>query len=124
MIVDDLPLFQPLPDVAPSRTPSRSTSLEAAESVRNLTSRHRAVWECLRRLGPSADFQLEAAYDRYSGADWWVAQTPQSLRSRRAMLAHPHYGLVVTDGSKVRNAEGRNALVWAAVNPERAKRLW
>ena len=116
-----LDLFTPLPDLAPSRTKGPATSAAAAEGLRNLTARHRAVWECLRALGPSADWQLEDAYDTFGREPWWTPQTSQSIRSRRAMLAR--YGLVVTDGRRVPSPNGYQSRVWAAVDPGRAKRL-
>lgn len=109
--------------MAPHRATDPSTSRAAADSVRNLTDRHRAVWEALRRLGPSADFELEAGYDRFRGADWWVPQTGSSIRSRRNMLTRPAYGLVVTDGTKRASPNGGHAAqVFAAVDPDRAAR--
>lgn len=119
-----LPLFQPLPDIAPVRHPSRDTSCEAAASIRDLTVRHEAVWRVLRAIGPSTDAELEAAYDRFFVEPWWVAQTAQSQRSRRALLAHAHYELVVTDGSKRPTPNGNMATVWAAVDPARAEALF
>lgn len=118
-----LPLFTALPDTAPVRTSDPETSHLAAERLRNLTKRHEAVWRVLRALGPSADFEIEAAYDRFGGEVWWVAQTAQSIRSRRKMLEL--YGLVVTDGERRPSPNGRNpARVWAAVAPSRAERLF
>ena len=120
-----LDLFQSLPDMAPSRRLSPATSHAAAASVRDLTARHRAVYEALRRLGPSADFEIEAGYDRFSGEAWWTPQTGQSLRSRRAMLAHRYYELVVTAGHRRPSPNGGHpALVWAAVDPVRAAALF
>lgn len=104
--------------------PARETSCKAAASIRDLTARHEAVWRVLRALGPSTDFELEAAYDRFQGEPWWVPQTAQSQRSRRALLAHPHYELVVTDGSKRLGPNGNRATVWAAADPDRAERLF
>ena len=119
-----LPLFQPLPDVAPVRHPSRETSVQAAAGIRDLTQRHEAVWRVLRAIGPATDCELEAAYDRFENETWWSPQTAQSQRSRRALLAHPHYGLVVTDGSKRPTPNGNQATVFAAVDADRAETLF
>lgn len=123
--VEGLPLFQALPDLAPSRYPGAATSQAAAGAIRNLTARHRAVYEALRRLPPRADFELEADYDQFAAEAWYVPQTGQSLRSRRAMLAHPHYGLVVDTGRRIESPNGgHGCTVWEAVDEDRAARLF
>ena len=118
-----LPLFAQDVLHARSRRSDPTTSHQAGNGLRNLTERHRAVWECLRTLGPSPDFALEARYDAFADRPWWTAQTAQSLRSRRKMLQL--YGLVVTDGTRRPSPNGGHpALVWAAVDPERAITLF
>lgn len=117
-----LPLFTALPDTAPVRASDPETSRAAAAGLRNLTHRHEAVWRVLRSLGPSADFEVEAAYDRFATEVWWQRQSPQSIRSRRAMLLR--YELVLCTGVKVPTPNGTLAFTWAAVDPGRAATLF
>lgn len=107
---------------ARSRRTDPATSRDAAAGLRRLTTRHAAVWECLRIIGPAADWQVEERYDYFVGDTWWVPQTNQSIRSRRAMLCR--YGLVVCTGQRIPTGNGTMAYTWAAVNPERAATLF
>lgn len=91
-----------------TRKTDPETSVEAGESVRNVTETQDYILRVLRR--PRADFQLVEAYRAYKRAP---RASESGIRSRRAELVER--GLVVDSGARVIMPSGRRAIVWEAV---------
>lgn len=102
----------PLPDVAPAR--GQRTSYMAAESIDNVNERQWAVYCTLQEWGPLTDEQIEThyGYNRRGPVPEVVAQSPQSLRTRRAELTKA--GHVEFTGLYRPTRSGRQAMVWAS----------
>lgn len=83
------------------------TSVEAADSVKNLTETKRAILGLLKH--PSTDEQLVNRYQSYSRAGFAPMASPSGIRSRRHELAVAGYLEAVDYG---KTAMGRRAIIW------------
>ena len=105
---------------AHARRTDPGTSHAAADSVRELTDRQRAVLAILRQHGPLTDEQLVARYTAlqqlHDGAP--PQQSPSGIRTRRSEL-HAR-GDVIDTGEKATMTTGREAILWDAIPAPRA----
>jgi hypothetical protein len=83
------------------------TSVEAADSVRNLTDTKHTILLILK--SPATDEQLIERYRIYSQANISPKASPSGIRSRRHELAEAGYLEVVGIG---KSAMGRRSLIW------------
>lgn len=99
-----------------TRTGDPETSLEAAESVKEITLKQNAVLWLLRTMGPMTDTLLNARYNETSsGAQVFPhlpRQSDSGLRARRSELVTRN--LVRDTGRKKKLPSGRRAIVWEA----------
>lgn len=83
------------------------TSVEAADSVANLTATKKAILDLLKV--PCTDESLVARYESLARTYTVPMASPSGIRSRRHELAVAGY-LTAVDYSK--SASGRRAIVW------------
>lgn len=83
------------------------TSVEAADSVTNLTETKKAILGLLKH--PSTDEQLVNRYQVYARSGFAPMASPSGIRSRRHELTVAGYVEAVDYG---KTAMGRRAIVW------------
>lgn len=88
-------------DRAHARNSDPITSLEAADSVFDITGAQTKVLEAFRRHGPMTDEQLFAL---------GLGLSPSGTRSRRSELVDRR--LVEDSGMKTVTASGRRTIIW------------
>ena len=93
-----------------ARRTDPSTSRNAAASVRELTTKQRAVLSTFRVRGPMTDEQLVEVYGRMVKHSLYPEQSQSGLRTRRKELVRR--GELADTGEKRRMQTGRMAIVW------------
>ena len=88
-----------------ARKTDPTTSHQAAESVKDITTTQAFILRALRK--PRTDVDLVAAYRAYKTAP---EASESGIRSRRSELVA--LGKVVDTGARIKLASGRNAIVW------------
>ncbi len=95
-----------------TRTGDPETSLEAAESVTEITTKQNAVLWVLTVLGPMTDTTLNRHYNDHNEFPFVPEQSDSGLRARRSELVTRN--LVRDTGRKEKLPSGRRAIVWEA----------
>ena len=95
-----------------ARLSDPQTSVEAAKSVKHVTSTQSAIRSLL--VNEMTDEELFVAYSKAVTKGLAPLASPSGVRSRRAELVV--LGLVEDTGRKRKLASGRNAIVWKTVN--------
>lgn len=96
-----------------TRTGDPETSLEAAESVTDITGKQGAVLKCLMRFGPATDTTTNRVYNGSRTLFDWPMQSDSGLRARRSELVT--LGLVRWNGDRETLPSGRGARVWESI---------